>query len=149
MAIRASNITPGQQYQQAKRFLVALKSDANNRATVFASGGTAQDVMTTLDLLLSARTNLDRIRTIPGVAEYAQAQENDPAYDVAAEFNALYDLVVAAITEIVTTFPVSSPGGYVEEYTLAADGSRSYNVFTGPQLSALVTALQSIASAIE
>ena len=148
MALRASNAVPARAYEEIKGVALQLQRQAQSRASSWASGGSASEVLAVLDNAVANKARLQTLAAVPGVAAYAQAQENDPGYDIIAEYNALISAIDGVINEIVTTMPTSNPGGFVEAFTLAADGSVTYRTFTAGQLSGVITALNAVVAAV-
>ncbi len=150
MAFKATNILLSRAYQLAKQNAAGLKTYATAAAARLAAGGTSEDVLNVLIQFVSYQRNLTAIQNTPGIASYAITQEDDPAYDVVAEFTALLALIQAGIDLIVTTFPTQDVGGteYMLAYTLNADGSQTPRIFTPGNLAALRTNLSSIAAAV-
>lgn len=78
--------------------------------------------------LIKARDALEEASAVPGLAEYAQAQEGDTEYDVVAEFQAMLGAIEGLIDWI--TANISQDGdGYVLVYKWTDDGvtTRSYS----------------------
>lgn len=148
MALRASNSLPAKAYDDIKAVAVQLERLAQARAASWASGGDAFEVIAALDIAVAFKDRLQSLASTPGLATYAQEQENDPTYDVVAEYNALITAIDNFITEIVNTMPVSNPGGYIEQFSLNADGSKTVRTFTGAQLSGVIATLNAIDAAI-
>ena len=84
--------------------------------------------------LTGAVNTLNTAKTIPGIAAYAQAQLNDPALDVAAEFTAVVDAIETLRVWIVANFPVGT-GGALLYHTLNESTGELVNMqFTIAQL---------------
>lgn len=84
--------------------------------------------------LTGAVNTLNTAKTIPGIAAYAQAQLNDPALDVAAEFTAVVDAIETLRVWIVANFPVGA-GGALLYHTLNESTGELVNMqFTIAQL---------------
>jgi hypothetical protein len=148
MAFRANNRLPALHYDRAKKLAVQLKLLTTNRSAEFASGATSAQVLSLLDNLRGLKAGLDEAKSIPGIALYAQAQEDDPAYDVATEFTAMLAAVDAVITEIVNTLPTSA-AGFLELYTLNPDGSLTPRTFSGAVLSNLRALLDAVTASVD
>ncbi len=143
MSFRATNILPQKGYDQAKKIATNLKRFANKRSADLAGGGDSDQVLGTVDSMILFRQQLNEVATIPGIGEYAQAQENDPAYDVAAEFVALLSLIDAVITEVVSTFPIDG-SGFLLAYTMNPDGTQVARTFSIAQMLNLRAALDAV-----
>ena len=84
--------------------------------------------------ITNASITLNTAKTIPGIAAYAQAQLNDPALDVAAEFTAVVDAIETLRVWIVANFPVGT-GGALLYHTLNESTGELVNMqFTVAQL---------------
>ena len=147
MAFRASNILPEQGYDRAKKLAVQIKRLAEARSISFASGATSAEVLSVADNLGALKAGLDEAKTIPGIAAYAQGQEDDVTYDVAAEFSAVLVAVDAVIANIVATIPTDA-SGWLLINKINADGTLTARSFTGAQLAGLRTVLDALAAII-
>jgi len=147
MAFRASNALPADQYDRAKKLAFQVKRLAENRSASFATGATGNEILAVADNLGTFRANLNSIRSVPGIAAYAIAQEDDITYDVAAEFGALITAIDAAITEIVITVPTDA-NDWLLLQKINPDGSLTHRSFTGTQLSGLIATLDVIAASV-
>ncbi len=144
MAFRATNILPERGYERAKQTATGLRRFCNNLSSELAAGGNSKQILGVVDSLVSFKDNLNDVKSIPGMAAYAQEQENDGAYDVIAEFTALLSLIDAAILEVVNTFPTNGSGFLLAE-TINPNGTREPRIFTGAQLSGIRTVLDAVA----
>lgn len=146
MTFKASNILPQRGYDEARNIARNIKRVSNQYISSMSSGSTSNEI---LDALWFLNTNSDRmnsLKTIPGIGDYAKAQEDDPAYDVVAEFNALIALVDDAETWIRTTLPTDG-----DDYLLINklnEDSLIPRDFTSGQVAPLVTKLQAISDQI-
>lgn len=147
MAFRATNILPETGYDQAKKIATSLKKFSANRSAALVGGGDSNNVLGTVDTMILYKAQLNEVATIPGIGDYAKSQENDPAYDVAAEFVALLLLIDAVITEVVTTFPVDG-SGFLLAYTQSPDGTLVPRTFSVPQMVGLRTALDAVVAGV-
>lgn len=148
MAFRASNAIPEQAYEQAKSIAVQIKRLADNRASRWGSGGDTVEVIAAIDTAVNFRDRLSALSSTPGIGSYAQSQEDDPAYNVVAEFQALQAALATAISECVSALPTSSPGNFVEMFTVDAQGNKVANALTAGDLAAAVTALQALSAQV-
>lgn len=148
MAFRATNTLPVRGYDTAKQTASGLKRFASTQSAAIAGGGDGEQVVGIVDSLVSFKASLSKSAAIPGIGDYAQEQEDDPAYDVAAEFTTLMGLIDDAISEIVTTIPKEVGTDFLLLQTINADGTRVSRDFTGPQLAGIKADLDSIDAAI-
>lgn len=147
MAFLASNVLPEQGYSRARQLALQAQSYCQARAAQFASTTNADVILGTFIDLKRWHDELNTIKTIPGIAQYARDQENDQAYDVVSEFQALIDALNAALTNIFTTFPKDG-NGYLIEKKLLVDGTYEFNTFSPAQLATLVGLLGAVSSAV-
>lgn len=138
--------SPATGYANAKALAAQLKSYAQGRQAEFSSATNRDVLVSTASDLIRWRDELEAVTQIPGIAQYAKDQENDQAYDVVAEFTAVQVAVDAAISEIVSSFPVSN--GALLERQLNPDGTITYLQFTAGQLNTLRGLLGDIDAAI-
>ena len=147
MAFRATQATQAQGLLTAMQQAAWIKQQAQGAVTMLASNVTANQVFQIVDNLRSPLQIFAQVAAIPGITAYAQAQFNDPTYDVATEFTGMVNAVSAVVSWVVTNFPKDS-GGFAQAYTLAADGSRTAAVFTPAQTTGLTTAINAVISSI-
>lgn len=76
--------------------------------------------------------------SVPGLAAYAQAQIGVPSYDPVADYNTLVTQLNDCIAWVTSNFPKDT-GGFMQAYTLNADGSRTQATFTSAQTAQLLT----------
>ncbi len=98
--------------------------------------------------LLSGRTVLIASKNTSGILDYARDQFDDLTIDLPTEFNALITAIDAVITWIVDNFP-TSPGGFLQRFTIAVDGVLTDRSFSSAQTAGLRTQLQALFAAIE
>lgn len=90
MAFRASPQIKTDGYPESKRLALSLKAYCLDVKTASAAGPISGNLAIALhERLIADRARFQAIAAIPGIAAYAQDQENDNAYDVAAEFTAM------------------------------------------------------------
>lgn len=147
MAFRTQR-SPATAFAHAKSVAVRVKTYCQNRRTQFQSATNRDVVLATSNDLRGWRGELAEAAAVPGIGQYAKDQENDQAYDVVAEFNALTSAIDEVVSFIVAAFP-ASVNGAIEEKSLNPDGSTSYLTFTAAQLGGLVTLLDAVIAAID
>jgi hypothetical protein len=147
MAFRASNVIPQTAYRVMKDAAVQLKANVvamNSRlATADAGYEFLRDIYRTLR---RAYDQLGALAGTTGIAEYAQAQEADPNYDVVAEFLLMQGAIDAALdwmdTNVPTEVTAVAPGSWTD------GGSMIATTFTPEQTGDLRTALQAVVATI-
>lgn len=147
MTFRATNIIPEQGFSKAKSLCERLKRFCDSRSSEFSSNTPSNRILDALMTLMAFRTQLDIIKTTPGISQYAQDQEGDPSYDVAAEFTAVLALLDTATQGIISTFPKDG-SGYILAETMNSDGILSPRNFTPSSLSALRSNLDAVSNGI-
>jgi hypothetical protein len=83
----------------------------------------------------------------PGLAAYAQAQVNDPTYDIVAEFNTMMTAIISARDSLIAMFPKDAQG-FMAYQTLNPDASITNRTFTAAQLAPVVTTLNNVLATI-
>lgn len=147
MAFRASNILPQRGYNQARAIALDLKSYcASKAADIQANGDDTGDLLGILAKLTQASADFNEIAAIPGIAEYAISQEDDPLYDVVAEFQALVAVIGIAVAALAAAFPRDVDGKLLIA-TMPTD-SIVYDVYGPAALAFLVSDLTDIDNAI-
>ncbi len=147
MTFRATNIIPEQGFSKAKALCTRLKRFCDDRSSEYASGATSDRVLETLQTLQAFSTQLDVVKSTPGIAQYARDQEGDQAYDVAAEFIAVLALLDTVIQSLIVAFP-KDVNDYLLAETMDANGVRSQRVFTGAALSSIRADLDAVSNGI-
>ena len=146
MAFRASNIVPSDAYQTVKRAAVQLKINmVAQKAQLAASGANYQFLQDIYLTLKRANNQFDALKTAPGLSDYAKAQENDPAYNVATEFTSMQSAIVACMGWMGANVPTSVTAKAPSTWD---GGSIISNTFTSGQTAGLQTALQTVIDTI-
>lgn len=133
------------QYESLKAFLRHLRAQAVRHRDQ------TRDIKTTVDELLTLLKEADsRLSVVPvAVADYAKAQENDPAYDLVGEVAALRSAVSASIAWIVANVPVDPLTGTVNERLLNADGTTTLAFVDAAKAAEAVAQIQTVIDLIE
>jgi hypothetical protein len=147
MAFRASSAIPAAALDEAKRTALRVKQVAQAYSTKFLAATTRRDdVIGCWQEFSAFAAALVRLRDTPGIGAYATAQENDGAYDVTAEFNALLTAVNDVVNNIASTFPKDA-SSFLAVAKFGA-GSLDYGTFTAAQLLTLRTLLDAAAAQV-
>ena len=147
MTFRATNQVCADAYASIKRQAVETKSYMTAQATAMQVASVSAYVpLGVIQHLAQVIGLMDGWTATPGIATYAQAQENDPTYDVATEYGTMRTAMASALTQLVTLFPTS--GGFMAYQTLNADGSITPRQFTAAQLATVVTLCNNVAATI-
>ena len=147
MAFRATNILPETGYDQAKKVATQVKRFSQNRSSDLVAGGDSDQILGTADTMLIFKGQLTALTTIPGIGDYAKEQENDPTYDVAAEFTAMLALIDDVIATVTSGFPVDG-SDFLLAYTFNPDGSQAPRSFTAPATVTIRAALDALDAGI-
>ena len=147
MAFRATNEIPSRAYSNAKARASRLRQFALDEIAAYSGGASAERILSLIAILRSSRDELSDFRSVPGIADIAQTEENDPTYNAAAEFNAVIAAVDAALTDIVAVLPRAN--GKVTVFDVTVSGT-DWDSFTSQQLTGagVISRLQTIADAI-
>ena len=147
MTFRAASAIPAGEYQRAKQQAVQIRNYALSRSVLFASGANSLEVLSTVDNLSAMHSTLNGFKDVPGIIAYASDQEDDPTYDVSAEFTATLATIETFVTDVVATLP-KDVDGYLLLNEILPDGTLVPRDFTPAQLSAAKTNLDAIAASI-
>jgi hypothetical protein len=146
MAFRASNLLPQKGYDEARQIAGNIKRVVDENIAGIASGTTSSVILDTLWFFVKNSNRLVTLSTIPGIADYAIEQENDPAYDVAVEFAALLAVIDDAEAWIRAALPVDGDD-YLLINTLG-ETALVPRAFTSQQVAGLIVKLQAISDQI-
>jgi len=150
MAFLATNQLPADGYLQAKRSAAQLKLVLQAAVSQMQAGSVSGSFIRegVYRTLARARGVFATVAAIPGIAEYAQAQEDDPAYDPAAEFAAMNASIDDAIAWVAANIPKDA-GGFAAIEQWAADGTITDRTFAPAATAGLVTELNAVIATIE
>ena len=140
----------GKAYQKAQNESIRVKQFATQaRNALIAGTVSANAVIQIMTNLKSSIEVWDTVSGLSGISVFAQTQEDDPAYDVVAEFLSMRTAAVAAVDWVFDNFPKDNQApNYILKDILATDGSISVRQFTPAQTVGLQTALADLIAAI-
>lgn len=147
MAFRASNDIPQIAYAQLRA--VARNVRLHSLAAVARMAASGADYETLRDLytfLRSALTQLNQLAQTPGIVAYAQQQEDDATYDVAAEYGAMVAAIDAVTDWMEANIPTSVTAVPVAQWT--ANGSLIATTYSAGDTAALRALLQAAADTV-
>lgn len=147
MAFRASNALPDVGLDRAKKLALQLKGYLQQRNLQLQSTAGADVIMAIMSDVRTYRIDFLQIAAIPGIAEHARELENDPTYDVVAEFNAMLAAMSATVTEVVNTFPKDASGYWLEKQ-VAGDGNVIFRAFPPAATAQLRTRITAVIASI-
>ena len=137
----AAYATVQNEARNLRRFAVTAQ------ANLAAGNISANAVISVLTHMTGSIAVFDLISAIPGLAAYAQNEENDGGYDVAAEFTAMRIEAIGTRDWILTNFPTAASGEIIKD-TLQSDGSITVRQFTPAETAGLQSALGLLISTI-
>lgn len=108
MAFRASTISLQQGFTQLLSLAMQEKAYLNSWSQRLNSNITSLDGLEWTANLTRILANFDAISILPGLQAYAQAQFDDPLYNVGAEYTALRSALDAVREWLVTNIPSNS-----------------------------------------
>lgn len=147
------NDTPAQQYRRALQIASQLRAQAVvYRDQAQAGSVRAMDLDTgLLFVLVESRIELQRARNAPGIVDYAKAQQDDPAYNIALEFTAMIAELDTTLAWMEANFPQDGTGHIITK-TFVGDGSgqvQSDTITDPTALTALTTRLNALIATID
>lgn len=146
MAFRTDGLDKA--YTKAQNESIRIKAFAKDASAGLSAGNvSANAVIQIMTRMKSVIEEWDKVSSLVGIGDYAKSVENDPAYDVAAEFIAMRSAAVAVRDWVINNFP--SAGGFIQKDTLEADGAITVRPFTPVQTVALQGLLNDLDAAIE
>lgn len=133
-------------YQLAQDTSRNLKQACASLIARAAAGNiTSSDIFGIYTRMGNDSATLTTVAAVQGLADYAQSQANDPAYNVGTEFTAMQNAITSARSWVTTNFPAS--GGYLQSHQFSG-GAIVERIFTPAQTAGLRTALQSVVDSI-
>lgn len=146
MPLQSSNtMLAGEAFAAIRGNAASWKAQAQNANISLAAGNIDTDfIFRMLDQLNGAITALNTWKAVTGLDVYATAQ----AYVgfMSSDCTATVNAAQVCITWIVTNFPAAS--GFLQGYTLNADGTRTPRTFTSIQTAGLQTNLTAFVATI-
>ncbi len=131
----------GKAYLKVQNEAIQLRAFAVTAQANLAAGNiSANAVISVLTRMTGSIAVFDSVSSIPGLAVYAQNEENDVSYDVAAEFTAMRTEAIGTRDWILSNFPTAASGEIIKD-TLESDGSITVRQFTPVETAGLQSAL--------
>ncbi len=146
MSLQSGNtFLAGDAYAAIRSNAAGWKAQAQNALQTLEAGSVSSDfVFRMLDQLAGAITALTAWESVVGLNTYATAQSYPST--MTTDCAACITAAQATIAWVVANFPASN--GFLQAYTLNADGSRTARLFTVVQTAGLQTALSSFIATI-
>lgn len=146
MAFNASNIIPQEAYQTTRLAAVTLKLNLESFRAQMAAGNISYDfVRGVYRTLVRATNQFTAMKGTPGLLDYAKSQEDNPLYDVAAEFTGMQNAISSAISWLEANVPTAVTAKPVASWD---DGTLIATEFTPAQTEQLRTRLAAVIATI-
>ena len=147
MAFRAIDLEASRGYTVAKGNAAAIRQQMFRMADHMATNDIDFDfIRTVFETVERSRKQLDNLKSIPGIGQYAQDQEDDPTYDVVAEFTALLAAEQAVLNWLTnnmpTTVSLKPPNTWQVDQTIVAD------VYTPAQSNTLKLLMEAVGNSV-
>jgi hypothetical protein len=109
MTFRASSIDTANAYKIIKGTANQVRINVPPaNAQMQANGATYEDLRDTYNFILNSKDQINLLKTTPGLEQYAKDQENDPTYDIVAEFNTMLTAMDSVLTWMDVNIPVAN-----------------------------------------
>lgn len=149
MAFKASSIILVTAYEEIKREAANVKRRAQRLHDQSADGSISADlIINFVQESVASKSRMQTLAAVPGLAAYAQSQESDGSYDVAAEYSAMIGGINSCIAWVDANFPKDA-GGFLLKETMDADGTIAPRSFTTASTNGLRAVLSSLVALID
>lgn len=147
--VLASNQIPADAYREFKQLCNRVDGKCAEWIALLSADVDADQVWAWYTEMYLAWKRLNEIAAVPGIAEYAAAQEYavDPAYDPAAAFATLMGALVSAKDWLYAAMP-RDVNGYLLTHTSTPEAVLVPRVYTPAETAALIPYLEAIAAVI-
>lgn len=133
---------------QLQIFAAGIKQQAASAsATAAANSVNTAFIFSMLDQLSGVIATLNTYKSVAGLNAYATANIPGYAGTLTTDITAVINAAQACITWVSTNFPKDA-GGFIQAYTLNADGTRTMASFSTAQTVGLQTALNALVATI-
>lgn len=148
MAFPASNQNLADAYRLLKGRANDVRSQSVSlRALSLAGAVGAERILNYAAMLARSKEEMGILAATPGLAAYAQAQENNVALNITAEYTAMVAQIDATVAWIVANFPQDG-SGFKLAFTMANDGTLAYRTFSTATLAGFRNTLDSLIATI-
>jgi len=148
MAFPASNQNLADAYRLLKGRANDVRSQSVNlRAQSLAGAVGADRILNYAAMLARSKEEMGLLAATPGLATYAQTQENNGSLNITTEYTTMVAQIDAAVAWIVANFPQDG-SGFKLAFTMANDGTLVYRTFSTATLAGFRTTLDSLISTI-
>ena len=125
----------------------AVKNEINRLTAEFTNGSDASEILRAIRFLDQVTEPFQAVIDDPSLIQLAKDLHNDQAYDASVAYTKIISAISAAVTDIIAMIP-TNPGGFVLLYSIV-NNNLVPRLFTGAQLTPLVTRLNEILVEIE
>lgn len=144
----ASATSPAQAYDRICTQAASSKQYLTAQAAAMSAASCDSQVPLAVILHLGQASGLMTTwAAVPGLATYAQAQVNDPTYDIVMQFNTMLTAMQSALSSLINMFP-KDVNGFATYQTIQANGTLLNRTFTAAQLAPVVTLLNAVTATI-
>lgn len=148
MAFPASNQNLADAYRLLKGRANDVRSQSVNlRAQSLAGAVGADRILNYAAMLARSKEEMGLLAATPGLATYAQTQENNGSLNITTEYTTMVAQIDATVAWIVANFPQDG-SGFKLAFTMANDGTLVYRTFSTATLAGFSTTLDSLISTI-
>lgn len=148
MAFPASNQNLADAYRLLKGRANDVRSQSVNLRALSLAGAVGADrILGYAAMLARSKVEMAALSAAPGLAAYAQAQENNVSLNIVTEYNTMTAQIDATVAWIVANFPQDG-GGFKLAFTMANDGTLVYRTFDTPTLAGFRTTLDALIATI-
>lgn len=134
-------------YTRAKQIAGSVKTYTSAKSLQLESDVSSDKILEIGHTYRRFLEELDAIKIIPGMLQYAKDREADQAYDFISEMAALISNMRSIMDAIRTTFP--NTGGYLLAVKLTEDFNYDFRIFTVAQAASFKATLDSIILGID
>lgn len=121
MAFNATNPLLADAYKRIREIAFQVKNYSQSRSALFTDGATESEILATVDNLTSMRNSMQSLAATPGLSEYAKIQEDDPGYNVIAEYTAMIASINSVLDYITANILAPRKFTSVQLVSLKAD----------------------------
>jgi hypothetical protein len=149
MSLQSSNdLLAGDAYSLIRANAASYKAQAQNALLSLQAGSVNTDfIFKMLDQVSGAINALTTWKAVASLDAYATAQGYPTLQTLSVDCNTAITAAQAVLSWVATNFPADA-GGFLQGYTLNADGSRTPRTFTTVQTAGLQTALTNFIATI-
>jgi hypothetical protein len=147
--LKVSTGIASHRYDTVRRIANSLRGHVAAKSSQYQGGTTGPDVVALSATLAQARVDLlsGKEASVPGINQWAKDQENDQAYNLDAEIDAVVAQIDVCLATIQSILPTSA-GGYLDIQTLGADGLTTPRAVSGGPLNGLRSDMDALVALI-